>query len=598
MLKRIKSFFKKSPVKNQAGSVMSVALIVITILTFSITTITNVSVNLAGATSVKLEQVNDENYAKGMLRQAISELEESIETNGNFDEFTALALHFETDFLVFATDVTDDINYDPDDNFGTVGEHESRMYRFAFELVDGEFLVKYAYVSNGGTATENLNPFDFSLSTNGTLVMNGGYYDEINLYGNDVLLSGISPYLTQFLLVSIQDITPYSSDNGSTFPVLTPGLVESVVYATDEYRYCDPLSSCFDTNLLGNPFVINNETVDIYVDVEGSALPDQGELAEDSISDFFGGFDYEDYTVIYLQEDAPTDSREITAPMTLATAAAVVYANSAEIEYKPNGQPKKPIPTTPFIDITNDSNWDFSQAENFKDWSAYWDGDLTISYNVKFKETDSLFINGDLTIDNTGGTTLDLEGTFIITGDLYITGNSVDIEGTFFVFGETYVNFDDDEGIITQGNNDGFSLLAQDNIIFEAMYVSHVNATAPTRFSAFFFTEESIYIDAVNGKFHMEGALFARAQGVSGNQIFMDDESGTQINGIVINSYRGYINTFGNAVPTTADSTNRFNISIILQDNFQSKFRNIPVFDTLISNIDNWTFETSEWYLE
>ena len=160
------------------------------------------------------------------------------------------------------------------------------------------------------------------------------------------------------------------------------------------------------------------------------------------------------------------------------------------------------------------------------------------------------------------------------------------------------MNFADDEGIITQGNNDGFSLLTKDNIIIEEIFVSHVNSTAPSEFAAFFYTEESIFIDAVNSKLHMEGALFARGLGVSGNSIFLNDETASAVDGIMINSYRGYINPSGVAVPTTPDSTNRFSVSKIPQANFQSKFRNIPEFETLITNIDNWAVFTGEFYLE
>ena len=75
MLKKIKKFFSKSHIINHRGSVMSVALVVITVLSFSITTITHVSVNLAGSTTVQLEKVNNENTAKGLINQAIGEFE-------------------------------------------------------------------------------------------------------------------------------------------------------------------------------------------------------------------------------------------------------------------------------------------------------------------------------------------------------------------------------------------------------------------------------------------------------------------------------------------------------------------------------------------
>lgn len=595
MLKRIKKFFKKSPIKDNRGSVMSVALIVITILTFSMTSITTISVNLAGATKVKLAQVNEENTGKGTILQSISELKEYIESEGSItalDEVLATLTAYDK---LTVSDVTDDLDYDPDDDFGNGNDgpagHESRIYKFAYELADGELLVKLAYVSNGGTAVAELNPFDFSLSTNEKLILNGGYYDEITLYGNDVLLASVAPYIQSG--TTNTSITP---TNSAVYPVLTPNTVASLIYATASYQYCETGDTCYTTSGSSNPFVIVESN---YQDVDGSTLVDQGEFAEETISDFFGTFDYDEFAIDYIQNEAGTDSRVVSGTIdNLADAAVEVLADSDPIEYKGNGQPKKPLPTTAFIDITNDSNWDFSEVENFKDFSPVYNGDVTIAYDVKLKDDECLFIIGDLTIDYSGTQILDLEGTFVVTGNLYFTGNDVDIEGTFFVFGETYMNFDDDEGIITQGNNDGLSLLSKDNIIIEEIYVSHVNSTAPVQFSAFFYTEESIFIDAVNSKFHMEGSLFARGLGVSGNEIFLNDGSAIPVEGIMINSYRGYINTSGVAVPTTADSTNRFNIAKIPQANYQSKFRNIPVFDTLISNIDNWSIFTGEFFLE
>ncbi len=593
MLKRIKKFFRKSPIKNQRGSVMSVALIVITILTFSMTTMTQLSVNLAGSTTVKLAQVNDENLAKGIIRQAISEFEAYVDSTTALTNYvnTEIAL-VEAKYLgLSVSDESCKAPYDIPCNFTTVGDHESRIFRFAYELADGTSeLVKFSYVSNGGTAAAELNPFDFSLGTNESLIMNGGYYDEIWLYGNEVFLASVAPYIRSG--TTTQQITPTSS---AVFPILTPASVASTVYSTASYLFCETTSDCYDTNVFPNPFQILESN---YINVEGSSLPDQGELAEDTISDFFGTFDYDEFAIEYLHTEAPTDSRPMNNTIaTLNDVATEVLADSAEIEYKPNGQPVKPIPTTPFIEITYDSNWDFSQTHNFKDFSPVYDGNVTIAYDVKLKDDESLIILGDLIINNASALTLNLEGTFVVTGNLYFTGNTIDVEGTFFVFGETYMNFDDDEGFVTQGNNDGFSLLSKDNIIIEEIFVSHVNSTAPAVFAAFFYTEKSMWIDAVNGKMHIEGALFARGLG-TGYEIFLDDESSIAVDGIVINSYRGYINSSGQAIPTTPDSTNRFRIEKIPQANFQDKFRNIPVFDTLISNIDNWVFDTSEFFLE
>jgi len=599
MLKRIKKFFKKSPVNNERGSVISVALIIIVVLTYSLTSITNVSVNLAGSTDVKLASVNDENFAKGLINQAISEFELYVDSPDALDSFNNVEIdRIATDYSVVVTDET--ANYP---EFGTVGDHESRIYKFAYTLSDGDVIYKFGYVSNGGTATENLNPFDFSLSTNETLVMNGGFYDEITLYGNKVYMASVAPYLV--IGSTTQRVTPYSLDNGGTYPLLTPDTVSTIIYATASFTYCESASSCFSTNS-PDPFGLLESN---YIDVEGSALADKGEEATETISDFFGGFSYEDYTVEYIKTEGPTASRTITdSSMTLDNSAQILDDNHAEvIEYTYNKQGKitgTTYPSSPYADITTDVNIDFTDSKglNFNGVSLFYDNDLEINYKFELTPDESIFVNGDLTINNTASNKqINLEGTFVVTGNLYLTGNDVDIEGTFFVYGETYMNFEDGKGIETSGNNDGLSLLSGDNIIIEEMFVSNSTVSVSTNalIAAFFYTEESIWIDAVNGKFHMEGALFARALGnTPSNQIFMDNESGVAIEGIVINSYRGFINGSGNPSPATGDTNNRFYIMKIPQANFQSKFRNIPTFDTLISNIDNWVFESSEFMIE
>ena len=130
------------------------------------------------------------------------------------------------------------------------------------------------------------------------------------------------------------------------------------------------------------------------------------------------------------------------------------------------------------------------------------------------------------------------------------------------------------------------------------IYENHVSSAQAGMFSAFFYTEESIYIDAVNSRLYFEGSLFARALGVSGNPIFYDDESAQQINGIIVNSYRGYINGSGSAVPSTSDDANGFYIEKIDSANYQDRFYNIPVFESLIHNPGTYIFDKSEWYIE
>ncbi len=608
MFKKIRKYFHNSPLNNERGSSLSVALIVIAILSFSMTTITGVNVNLAGSTTMKLDQVNNENVAKGLINQAISEFEAYVDSVDALDDFNDTEIpRILNDYGVVVTDETD---FPENEEFGSDGDHESRIYRFAFTLNDGKVIYKFEYVSNGGTAVENLNPFDFSLATNEHLIMNSGYYNEIQLYGDEVQLAGVAPYVRDGS--TTQQVTPYSSSNGGTYPVLTPDDA-SKIYATHGYTYCASTSTCFNLHSGSTPIEILESH---YVNVTGSSLPDKGELANESISDFFSDFSYEDYTVDFIKNEAPTASRTITDSMTLATAGDVVRANSEPISSGGHGGGwggggwggggwwgggGSNLPDTAFVDVTNDSNIDFDDGVNLRRYSAFYDGDLTITDDVDIKDGYSLFVYGDLTIDNTSsgwwGSSISLDGNIIVTGNLYFTGDTVEVEGTFFVFGETYMLFNEGEGLENYADN-GFALLNGDNIIIDSMFVSHTRSTKSDLLTVFFYTEESIWVDAVNGRINLRGALFARGLGVSGNHIFMSDEASSPINGIVINSYRGYINNSGSAIPSNNDSRNGFRIKPLNRRSFQRKFDDIPTFDTLISNIDNWVFETSEFMYE
>ena len=582
MLKIFKKLFKRNLINNDKGSALSVAFIVITVLTFSLTTVTSMNVSLAGSTTIKIEQVTDDSLAKGLIRQSIGEFEDYITLTDSYVDFNNVEIpRILADYGVVVTDVTgtgDFIDY---------AGSESYVYKFALLMDDGDTLYKYVFSSIYGSSVETFNVFDYSIGTNGKLILNGGYYDEVYLYGEEVKLASTAPYVIDGS--TNQAETPGSS---AVFPTLTTS-GPSTIFIEVSYEYC--VSTCFTINGDPNPFVINESNYDTVI---GSDLADQGTLSPTIISDFFGSFDFDEYAIDYIHNDAPTDTKTFTESMTLDTAGAVILNNSGLITYKANGKTVESMPDTPFVDITNDVNWDFSKAENFG-FSAVYDGDVTFTENVyNDGETEALVIHGDLTIANSGSNKVNLDGTFIVTGDLYFTGDDIDIEGTFFVFGQVFMNFNPGEGVTTPGNNIGFSLIAKDNIIIEEIYESHVSSAQAGMFSAFFYTEESIYIDAVNSRLYFEGSLFARALGVSGNPIFYDDESAQQINGIIVNSYRGYINGSGSAVPSTSDDANGFYIEKIDSANYQDRFYNIPVFESLIHNPGTYIFDKSEWYIE
>lgn len=592
MLRRIKKLFKRNLINNDKGSALSVAFIVITVLTFSMTTITSINVNLAGATTVKLEQVNDDSISKALIRQAIGEFEEYIRATDSYVDFNNVEIsRILTDYGVVVTDVTgtgDFVDYAGTDSY---------VYKFAIIMDDGDVLYKYVFSSIYGSSVETFVVFDYSLGTNGQLILNSGYYDELYLYGEEIKLSSTAPYVVNGSTTQAE--TPLSS---AVFPTLTTS-GPSTIFSELSYDYC--ISSCFTLNGAPNPFVINESN---YVPVIGSSLSDQGTISPMIINDFFGSFSYDDFFIEYLKTKAPKEDLELTEPgMTMANAETTIlsYADDLTWTTKNNGSFKKWVyPSTPFVNITtgydtHPSLFDFTGAfkSQGNQYSLIYEGDLTITSGVSMDKTpsivDSLIVFGDLTLD--GG---DIQGAIVVFGDLYITGGTQDYAGSLFILGQTFINKDLGAGITTNGNDYGFSILAKDNVIIEEIYENHTSSALNTQFSAFIYTEESIYIDAVNSRLNIEGALFARGLGVSGNQMFMDDESNNQINGIIINSYRGYINNSGLAVPSSAAGANGFYMERISSNVYQDRFYNIPVFESLVQIPGLYTFESSEWLLE
>lgn len=582
MLKRLKKLFKNDVVNNDKGSALSVALIVVTVLTFSLTTVTSLNVNLAGATTVKLGQVNDDSIAKGLIRQAIGEFEEYIEATDSYVDFNNVEIdRIYIDYGVVVADVTgtgDFIDYAGTDSY---------VYKFSFLMDNGNTLYKYNFSSLYGSSVETFETFDYSLGTDGMLFLNGGYYDDVYLYGEEVFLTSTSPYISDFSGSRLE--TPSAI---ADFPILTTSN-PSTIFIENGYKYCN--ASCF--NPLTDPFSVD---VANYVDVIGSGLVDQGTLDTMYINNFFGDFDYDEYAIEYLTLYAPTESTTFTTSITdINDMAQEIEDNQSDFLIWKNKNSVETYPSTPFVNITGDTNIDFSTSLNFGNMgsqgiSPFIVGNVTFNHNVALNtDRDAFFIDGDLTIDNATHNKISIDGSFFITGNLYFTGKDVDIEGSFFVLGETYMNFDLGEGIVTTGNNAGFSIIAKDNIIIEELYETHTTDAMAPEFSAFFYTEESIFVDAVNSRVNIQGSLFARALGAPGSTVLMQDYSSNPLRGIFINSIRGYMDD-----DVGVESSNdHFNI-VLLSGIYSDRFFNIPEFESLVQIPGVYTFYNGEWMVE
>jgi hypothetical protein len=590
MFNLIKEKFKNSVIKNERGSTLTMTIIVIAVLSFTVTSITSSTINLSSATTVEIEQTFNESEAKGLITQSISELEAFMLDGGTYDGFnlTEISRIYNT-YSVDVDDVTDQF---PD--FGDVNGAVTKVYRFAYLLDSGQELVKYAYLSVAGSNLDTPHPFEYSLGTNGDLILNGGYYDEVSMFGNNIYLSDHGPFYEDDYLAGHY----LSSLLSGTYPDLEDGNKKSNLYFTNSYKYCN--FNCFTVTENGSaPYEFNSEN---YNDVVGSNFAEPGNIEPDSISDFFSGFNYEDHWMEQVTDFLPNGNRTINQSMDWSNKESVIRSNSGVITYTGNGKKKKVnYPNKAYYDITNDSNFDFSDDQRSIKHSILYDGDLTITADTKFQDFDeeALIVLGNLTIDNQDNQDLDIKGTFVVTGNLEFTGNDIEFEKcTFLVLGKTTFNFDLGEGFQNRRDHFDLTFITYDTIYFDSVYEAYQNNNVP-EVMGFFYTEESIWINAINSKIELEGSLYAKAKGDSAYPIFLE-EDGAQINGIVINSYRGYLYPyFGFPLfsSSSSDNNNRFYLSEARENRYFHDDLTFPEWDNVTVS-GELILETSEWKYE
>ena len=192
--------------------------------------------------------------------------------------------------------------------------------------------------------------------------------------------------------------------------------------------------------------------------------------------------------------------------------------------------------------------------------------------------TETLIVDGDLIIDNSGA--IELFGFFVVLGDLYFIGDEVSVSGGFYVTGQTYVDFNDGEGFTNVGGNEfSFALFTMDNVLIESIYETHVKNGSEVMFNWFIYTDESIFADVVNNRLLVNGMFFAAAKGVSGNVIPVEDEYGDPVHGIVINAFDGYVAS--NGTETIVNNFYSFDFDPMQEASLHDEFVELPEFEML-----------------
>ena len=602
MFKLFKKLFKSK--LNERGSVLSTAIIVMVVLSSSIAAVSAMSIQNYTITNIKLESVENENQAKRIIQQSITEFEIYIlNTSGDFQGFldneTTAGINSYGVFVEKVSGTGDFLD------FGTNG---TEAFRFSFTLANGNSMVMYSFAASNGTETAQLDPFDFTIVSNETLLVNGGRFRNSSFFARDVHIGYVSPYHL--------GTTPSLIDDTGDYPDFNGGGVSSSVKYTDTYTYCP--GTCFQTTAVPNGDFIfeNSEALTVIgTQYETGAINDGTQIV-----DFFGDFFIDNEIINYVHNDAPTASLDFQDLITLDTMASVINnnytANSAGEFCYEVGKGKNKVTVCEilasnnlFTDLTSNTDFDPLNDVEYINGAAIYNGNLEINqdFTMKNLETEGFIVNGNLTFNNADE--ILVEGMFVVLGELSFTGSSVIVDGGFYVQDETIVNFDPGKGFIDSDNQSTykFTLLAKDNVLIESLWESHSSSSSPARWNWVIYTEESIYVDAVNSRLNINGIFFAAARGYSGNNVPMKyeddpatpsiDESLNYVQGIIINSYKGYVTDTGQSVPGGNWQKNSFIFDIINEGNLQSLFIELPQFNSLVVIEGEYSFDRSEFSL-
>ncbi len=600
MLKLIKKL------KNQRGNILISTFMSIVILSMSVAGIAQLTVQQFNYTKQKVENVNEDLLGEALLEQSLYDFEMYLLNNdydldGYLIDMTNNGIN---DYGILVEDVSGMIIPEDDVDFSDYDGIKNFVYRFTYTYNEGTSrMVMYEYITNAVSFADAINPLDFQIATNGTLLVNSGYLDEPRIYANEIIFSNVAPFINR--ATNTQDKTP----NDGYYPDFKGDGSKAEVYHDNGFFYCEP--NCYDVSgTINDPFIFeNSEIIDI---ANAPTSIETGDINPETIaSDFFGDFDLADRIVTYVSEEGPTEDRVINATLDINTLGQEVwdnYSGAPNVEeyiwwrgwwrppiiityYTPSDKQYTRLNDLPSFDPEND--------EEELDFAGIYQGDLTISNdftieNMDSDQTETLIVYGDLYIDNPDD--IEIFGYIVVLGDLYFLGDTVKVSGGFFVTGQTYVDFNPKKGFINPSTNDyQFSLMTMDNIFVTSLYETHRNIDYSERFNWFVYTDESIFIDAVNNKLEMKGVLFAAAKGVSGHDLPIVNENGEPIRGIVINSFNGYIDNSGNAHIIDED-VNNFDIDAIKANELDKKFIEMPDLGLLATVEGEFSIYRSELY--
>lgn len=518
--------------KNEKGSVMSVAIIMIALLSFAVTSVSAYSYRTAANTNRIVEDNESTNQAKRLISEAMAQFREKVDElvadhgtdiiseqeKETFDE------EMDATYEDIKTRLGVEIREAPErfDSSSVSTELNANAFRFSFSLGNDRDMVKYLFLTDYEVEWEAYDAFEYSIGSSANVVINGGHYENsTDIYGD-------------YLYNSYNTAIPNDDGDGYTVEEAgTDNYPSGEVHFTSPNRYqCEVPSVCLDISDDGNNH--------LEIDHEKYKPVDNGD--SNYFSDLLLGFDYDRTFYKNLETSLETDA---------------FLDENTYLDHLNDG-----VDDGTYIGLTNDSEtepfiFDSNNKDLLEENHVVVDSENT-EIDMDGGDLDlydkTLIILGDLTIDNVGEINSDFreittedEETENISGQIYVFGdivfdNNQDLKtnANYFSTGDIDVAFEGGEGFTLYGsgaNNEGMSLFAGGNI---SINYSNTPTSGNARFALFLMAQGSIRIDSATDILAMGGAMYAAGEGEGFDDIRIINKDGNDepenFRGIIINS--------------------------------------------------------------
>ncbi|WP_461200198.1 hypothetical protein [Anoxybacillus sp. TBDG-1] len=491
---------------NEKGYSLVLVMLTVTIFFIIGLTILSVSIYQAKFTQIRVEDVTSLHDAVKAVEETVAELKVKVE---QLSLLTPMQLDLDLGNAQagFLNELMNRHNVTIEDITDAKGIMRNKLFTRVFRIsapYGNKMVTREVIITNAPSFLK------YALGSRENVTLNGGAYIDGNIYTEkDIYVTNVANYIYNSTLYSVQTSFPTTSEKSILF-------VEGNRYACDHgngARSCYTVSTAFTKNM--NDFT------------SGSLL-----------------FQYQGPSVQKEQDDFIDVNFDLTLKDKLLSAAGIDgFDPSKQAQYQSLislslSELVEQIKSSFVTVVVNDSSDLPTALEGaiasgksiFLDTSTVPYVDIT---SLTLNDEQWLIVNGDLTLENAGSSSLQIKGNMIVLGNLTITGQ-VAFDSTVYVNGNTSIYNTTISGL----NGKEVVLLTKGELEIARVneFTNHFSFTTPN-LKGFFYTDSNAVIYAVGSYINIEGGLFAR-----GNSSIIPY---TDENGLIVNTYRGETNDNG-----------------------------------------------------